>query len=99
MRPLNTDEKMILMDFKILKSDHPKVVGVSYERIAPRATLCTIYIEHKFLFIPLNLIEVHGVTVRNENDAEDPKIGEEWSFRRAVKLYLKNEKDINESRR
>ncbi len=91
MRPLNRFEKVILMDFK----NPPKIIGADYERIDPRATLCHIYIENKFWFIPLNPIVIHGVTVRNENDVEDPKIGEEWSFKRAVKLYIKKQKACN----
>ncbi len=100
MRPLNPEEKLILMDFKILKSDRPKVISVSYERIVPRATLCTIYIEHKFLFIPLNPKIYHGVTIRSKSDKENYKIGQKWSFIRAVELYLKNcEIGYDESRR
>lgn len=88
MRPLNESERLILLNFK----NSPKIIGVDYERIAPRATLCHIYVENKFLFIPLNPIVVHGVTVRNENDTENSKIGEEWSFKRAIKLYIKNQR-------
>lgn len=93
MRPLNPDEHLILMDFKLTKSDRPNIIGVSYERIVPRATLCTIYVEHRFLFIPLNPKIYHGVTIRSKADKENYKIGQKWAFKRAVELYLKNEKE------
>lgn len=95
MRPLNRDENIVLLSYK----KRPDIIGVSYERIVPRATLCTIYVEHKFLFIPLNPKFYHGVAIRSKADKEDYKIGQRWAFKRAVELYLKNERDINESRR
>lgn len=88
MRPLNREEEIYLLT--IPKNIRPNIIRVFYERIIPRATLCTIYIEHKFCGIPLNPIEVHGVTIRSKADKEDYKIGQKWSFIRAVELYLKS---------
>jgi hypothetical protein len=84
-RPLNYEEKIISIASGV------RVLDVDYKRLDPdkRVTLCTICIQKYLWFISLNPIIVHGIALRHENDIEDPKIGEAWSFRRALKQYLK----------
>jgi hypothetical protein len=88
-RPINYEEKIS----SIHSIDIRDILDVDYERLTPgdRTTLCTIRIRKYFWMVPLNPISVHGISIRHENDIEDPKIGEAWSFKRALKLYLKNE--------
>ncbi|MDD5453958.1 MAG: hypothetical protein PHW62_00460 [Candidatus Ratteibacteria bacterium] len=85
-RPLNPNEKRILAEVEQKSGLKIQAKVVRYRRHTPRATLCIVFCAP--WWSPLWTDFILGVTIRNKNDIENPVIGQEKAFRRALEDYV-----------
>jgi len=85
-RPLNATEMGILTELSLKSGLNFKpLMVVMYERHTPRTTVCTIFLADGYDLFAQRIV---GVTMRSRNDKEDPEIGRQWAFRRALEDYI-----------
>lgn len=84
-RRLNAIEKRILREIEHQSGLKIPARAVMYERHTPRATVCTVFLANWWDLIARRIV---GVTIRSRTDTEDPEMGKEQSFRRALVDYV-----------